>query len=229
MATRRTPQTAVNATAAFGTTLQLGASYNQAAHDCGLIAVRWEAASNPTCTVNDTAGNTFTPLTKATTGSTMCVQIFYCLDMLAHASNIVQAVFSATADYGMLVVSPFLPTGPVSFVAAPTAGTGSGGQNPLTPSFAAGSIGIAVCAEDAGITMSPASGWSQVLDATAAGGHVIDRIDSPGGTITAGLTQAGAPSWVIASASFVEGVGSGPGPLFFRRNQQFVNDVIVQG
>lgn len=68
-----------------------------------VIGVRWsEAAGQTVSSVTDTAGNTYTALTKvdnAGAGFTDHIQIWYCLNATGHANNIVTATLSAACTF----------------------------------------------------------------------------------------------------------------------------------
>lgn len=206
--TRRTVRTSVDGTGA-GSFTQVVAAYNQAAGDTIIVAVRWEG-DDGTCAITDVALNTWVPLTKANDATNhMNCQLFYVLSCLGSAVEAITATFSLnTAAYRSVTVMPYLPAGTAAFVAAPTnaAGTSTG---PVTAAFTAGQLAIGQIAEFAGANGTPTSPYANTNEQPGVGSHCFDRIDSPGGTITAGCTLDASAAWIITATSFSDSAGGG--------------------
>ena len=184
-------------------------AFNLAAGRLVLVALKWETSTG-TVTVADTAGNTYVALTVKSDASVQSVQIFYCLSSTANASNVVTATLPAGATFRNIFVIPYTPSGAASFVAE---SNGAGNSTlPLTGSFTAANLGFAVVSNFGGLASSPNAGWTEQADqGPNNGSSADDRIDTPGGTITAGCTIASANPWVIAAASFAD-TPTGPQP-----------------
>lgn len=208
--TRETFQLSSESSGSGGTT-QATSAFNLGAGRLVVVSTSWTAVDvQPSIT--DTAGNTYTPLTRGrdlTQGQ--YVQIFYTLSSTANASNVVTATWSGGgATYRSLQVKPYTYTGTASFVAEPTPVVGGSSTSPASGSFTAGDLGIACIGEFTGTTATATSGWTEQADASAAGFHVFDRIDSPGGTITASCTLNTAAFWVVCGAAFSDTPNSTP-------------------
>ncbi len=188
-----------------GGTTQATSAFNLGSGRLVVVTISW-AAADVQPSITDTAGNTYTALTRGRdTTNGQYTQIFYVLSSTANASNVVTATWSGGgATYRSLLVSPYTYSGTASFVAEPTPVVGGSSTTPATGSFTAGDLGIGCIGEFTGTTATAGSGWTEQADASAAGFHSFDRIDSPGGTITASCTLNTAAFWVANGASFAD-------------------------
>jgi hypothetical protein len=192
-----------------GTTIACG-SYNQAAgeHINVKIAIEDAASVAPTG-VSDTAGNTYVAGTFSGDSQQGC-QIWYCVaPCKGNASNVITATFAASKGFLCMVVErKTTTTGVTAFKAQPAAASGNS-ASPLTAAFNAGDFAESINKNFSGSTATPNAGWTERTDTGGSTGTATDdRIDSPGGTYTAGMTITSAP-WTLAAMSFTETIAAG--------------------
>jgi hypothetical protein len=187
-----------------GATTNPAAAFNCAAGEVIVVGLKWEGAAGTASVPNDTAGNVYTALTKANnTTQNVFTQLFYCLVAAANAANVVAPAFPTGATFRSTQVFRATCTGTPSFVAEGVAIEAVTDTNPpLTPAFTAGQYAVAFLGEFAGTTSTPGSGWTEKTDTGANGSHSFDRVDNPGGTITANCTLGTTATWAFAAASF---------------------------
>lgn len=197
--TRGTPAETTDFSGGASTTIATPA-FNLGAGKLVLVGLKWEASTG-TVSLADTAGNVYVALTQKSDASVQAVQVFYRLSSLANASNVITATLPAGSTFRNIVAIPYTPNGVASFIAE---ANGAGNSTlPLTGSLTAADLGFAVVSNFGGLASSPNAGWTEQADqGPNNGSSADDRIDSPGGTITAGCTIASANAWVIAAASF---------------------------
>lgn len=180
------------------------AAYAQGAGDALIVRIKWEGTATPPTSVTDTAGNVYTARTPSING-TAGVQIFDCLNTLAHAANVITVTWPGViASYISLAPIRFTLTGTATFVAAPTTGLSGTGTAVATGAFAAGDFGAYVVGTvGTGAAGSPGSGWTEDVEHGAAvGAQSMYRVDSPGGNIQGTSTLASSSPWMAAAASY---------------------------
>jgi hypothetical protein len=196
----------------IGSTSQAtSAGFNLATGKLVVVGVKWEGADG-TCNVADTAGNTYTALTKQFNATDVfSVQLFYCLSTaFSNASNIWTATLPTGSTYRNIAAFIYTPGGTASFTAQSGNNTASASNNPNSTAITAGDLGVSVVADFAGTTSTPQSGDSEQYDAGATNGsHGFDRVSSPGGNWTPQCTLGTSTAWGIAGATFTDGV-AGP-------------------
>lgn len=209
MASLDTVQTNYNNTGGTFSSLATAAGYNLASTGkFVVVAIRWETASG-TATVTDTAGNTYTALTKRQSNAiNQWTQLFYCLSTTAtNASNLWTMNVPAGSQFGSLAVFVFTKGGTVALVDEDN-GTGTGTAL-STAAFTAGQIALSAASDNSGsITTTPGTGWTEGFDEPNIGFHVFYRTDSPGGTIAGDATLSSSAGWGMVGASFSEAAGS---------------------
>lgn len=175
------------------------------AGDLVVVAVSWEDnAASPT--ISDSAGNTYTALTKVQAGAsaTKWHQLFYCLSATANAFCSWTATLGAASSYAQIAALAYLPGGTVSFVAQGTGQSGSASATQTTSAFTAGTVAVALMGEFSGTSATAGSGWTEQWDNGSNGSHGFDRIDAPGGTIIGNCTTPGNVDWGMVAASFTD-------------------------
>jgi hypothetical protein len=109
---RQTVNSAINI--ASGTTLD-SAAFNAVTGRLIVVEVGWES-TDTTVSISDTAGNTYTPLTKRKHSvDANWVQAFYCLSCSGNVSNVVRATHASAADYRGMDVASYSYDGTCSF------------------------------------------------------------------------------------------------------------------
>lgn len=185
-------------TSGGSSTTQAAAAFNLAAGSLVIVGARSEGNGSGITSVSDTAGNTYTALTQQGSGSTKA-RLFYCLSASAHATNVVTVTYGNSCEYRAVAAQSYTYTGTASLVDEDGA-TGNS-TSPVTPAMTAGALGAGLLAEETHAAATPNAGWTETHASNAAGMHFLDRVDSPGGTITCGATT---PDWYwfIAGATF---------------------------
>lgn len=189
---------------------------NQAAGQLIIASITWES-TDTTVTVADTAGNTFTPLTKRKhTTTDMWVQEFYCLNSLSNATNVTTFTWAAAAPFKHGRVGTF------SF--AGTAAFGTEGTIELTGGTANGPIAITPSGTSANLLHtsnkifdgSPNSIWAGAGSGTwVEQGPNFDLIYTQyqpvvgTGAINGGANNSSAADQVLTYSTFYEVVGGG--------------------
>lgn len=182
-------------------------SYNQGAGDALIVRVKWEGTATQPTGVTDTAGNTFTAR-SVTVNGTSGVAIYDCLATSANASNVITVTWpSAIASYVLLAPIRFTITGSATYVDKPSTGLTGTGTSVVSGSFTAGDFAVSVIGTvGTGASGTPASGWTEDVEAgSAVGAQAMYRVDSPGGTYTAGNTLSTSSPWELAATSYTVG------------------------
>lgn len=202
MATRDVQAVGTDATGSTFATYPT-AAYNQAANKVMVVTVEWEG-DLLTCTVADTAGNTFSPATRINdTVHTMNIRQFYCLVSLAHATNVVTATFtSGAADYLTVRVESFTPSGTPAFVGQ---GSGTGtSTHAVSGSVTGGNFAVGGIKDfSGGLNLTPDSGWTIDYENTANATHFVDSITATTPT-TCGGTFVSSTDWLVSVLTFSE-------------------------
>lgn len=186
------------------------AGFNLAAGRAVVVIVAWESA-NGVCTVADTAGNVYTPLTKQRDATNeFSQQIFYNLSSAANAANIWTATLPAASAFAYINAFPYIPGGTASFISQSGAAPVSADTHAVAAAHLAGDMAVCGGKEFVGQAAVPDAGWTENYDQASVGGHAFDRIDSPGGNITPGFTFASSASWGIVSAAFKDTPSGSP-------------------
>ena len=194
-----------------GSTAQAtSAGFNLSTGRLVAVRVKWEAA-NGTCTVADTAGNTYTAATKQRDATNeLSTQWFYCLNTtFGNASNIWTATLPTGSLYRDIVAFIYTPGGIASFIGESGAAQVSADTHAVSAAITAGTLAVCGGSENVGQAATPDSGWTEQSDVAANASHSFDRIDAPGGTVTPGFTFATSTSWTIAGITFSD-AGTGP-------------------
>lgn len=74
-----------------------------------IVAYGWEANDGGTVSLTDSAGNTYTGLTRYTSSGPQWMQLFYCVATAASASNAVTVTTSLSVSFRNLTVQVFQP------------------------------------------------------------------------------------------------------------------------
>lgn len=183
-------------------------SFTPAVGDTITVLVAFEADTPNACTiaVSDTIGNTWVPLTiKRNSTNAHHVQIFYCLSNKTSSADVVTATVTGdTAQKFLVEATRFTSSaGSIAFNAQ-ASGTGTS-TAPATTAFSAGDFAVGILKHWFNGALTAASGWTADFNTAADEVASIFRVDSPGGTYTAGGTFTGSDVWTIAAASFVSG------------------------
>lgn len=174
--------------------------------------VRHEDAAT-TITIADTAGNTWTPLTKVTHPSVnMHGQLFYVLNCTGNASNVVTATFGAARTYRGIQVKQFSGLNSYDEEDSGTTSTGT--------SVTAGTVnidGAGVVVN--GITMfgglaswSASAGYTLVQNATSGTSDdymgMSYELETGSSAESPGASAGSNDDWIIVSAAFLEPTGA---------------------
>lgn len=187
-------------------------AYNQPAGGSIIGGLKWEVDDSAPTNITDTAGNAYVIRTLGNDATNhQSTQRFDCVGpCLGNAANVITAHWAGSTGQFQYIHSENL-TVPITFKAQPTPASGTS-TLPLTAAFSAGGVAGASITNFAGVTSTANAGWtipSGAEQGNVVGGCSIRRIDSPGGTYTAGVTLAGSGAWVIAAASYDEVVAAG--------------------
>lgn len=178
-----------------------------------VCCVRHESTAT-TITVSDTAGNTWTPLTKVTHASVdMHLQLHYVLNCTGNASNVVTATFGANKTYRGIQVMQF------SWL------TAYDEQNSGTSNAATSVTGGTVNIDSAGVVVngiaiygglsawSASTGYTLVKNATSASSDdymgMSYELETGASAESPGASGSANDSWIIVSAAFLESAGGG--------------------
>jgi hypothetical protein len=194
-------------------------AYNQPANQHITVAVTWEGTFGgvgPTG-VTDTAGNTYVARSSVL-GTDAGAQLWDAVaPCLGNASNVIAIAFPAGNSFLSAGGARYsATTNKTAFLADSIDGDGGAPDNlPATGvPFSAGNFAVAVVQMFSGTTASSANaGWTIQINDGPNGILTIDRIDTPGGTITAGATLNLSSAWVIVAASYVEVAASTIAPM----------------
>jgi hypothetical protein len=116
-----------NGGARFANSLPASA-VDTATGDLIVVGVGWSDGGTVTG-VTDTAGNTYSPLTKRTGGSTGYLQFWYVIGATANASNVVTAATSLSNNYSTIFVWDVPVTATPTYDTDSDAGTASSGDS----------------------------------------------------------------------------------------------------
>ena len=209
---------------ASASTVATDATFNLSTGRLVVVAVQTFFNFANAWTVTDTAGNTYTALTKYNDGdSVTAAQLFYCLSTTAaNASNTWTASFGETANEPTIEVMVYSYSGTAAFVA----GSGAGGVSaaPASSAITAGQVAVACLKHYSAETITPGSGWTEQWTQLNGGPYIQDRIDNPGGTITPQVSLSASAQWTMTGASFsLSGGGSSNAPRMYHLTQQGVS------
>lgn len=173
-----------------------------------------------TWSVTDTAGNTYTGLTKYNDGdSVAATQLFYCLSTTASsASNTWTASFGETANEPTIAVTVYSFTGTTALVAS--SGAGGNSAAPASAAITAGQMAVTSVKHYSANTPTAGSGWTEQWTQVDGGPYQQDRIDDPGGTITPQISLSGSAQWVCAGASFSDTASGAPRQMMHLSRQR---------
>lgn len=175
-----------------------------------VCCVRHEGATT-TISISDTAGNTWTPLTKVThPGGDMHLQLFYVLNCTGNASNVVTATFGANRTFRGIQVQQFsgLNTYDEEDSGTTTAGT----------SVTAGTVNI----DGAGVVVNGIALYGGLLTWSASTGYTLVQnsadtqrmgmsyeLETGSSAESPGASGSSNDDWIIVSSAFLE-AGAGP-------------------
>lgn len=170
-----------------------------------IVGVKMEA-SGTINSVTDTAGNTYTGLTDATYTTDGHCRMFYCANATGNASNVVTGNFSTSVPYrGITVWQVSGQDTGAGFLVDSDVQTGSGTTSITSPSVTAGDAAFFFLGEYAGTSATPGSGWTESADDATGAFKAYYRIDSPGGTYTAGGTLGTSTNYGLVIMSIAAG------------------------
>lgn len=194
---------------ASATTVATDSTFNLSTGRLVVVAVQSFFTFNFSWSVSDTAGNTYTALTRYIDGdSTSGVQLFYCLSTTsANASNTWTASYGETANEPTIAVMVYSYSGTATLLDSD--GAGGNSAAPASPAITAGDCAVAAVKHFSAETTTVGSGWTEQWDQVNGGPYFEDRIDSPGGTITPQISLSASAQWAIAGASFSNDAGGG--------------------
>ncbi|MDR7331759.1 hypothetical protein [Roseateles asaccharophilus] len=169
-----------------------------------------------TPTLTDSAGNTWTPLTATSDGSTRSTRLYYCINPTVSAAH--TFTYGPTSVLGALVVSAWSASGSVAFdkevggFASGASVTVAGAAASVTPANNNSLLLTAFGFGANAVTASPGSGWSliQCQDGVAStnfGCGALYQIQTTAATIAAATvigTATGAGNQVDRTAVFYE-------------------------
>ena len=177
-----------------------------------VAGVKYEGTAT-TITLSDTAGNTYTPLTRQDlpggAAADMHVQLFYANDILGHASNVITATFSAARSFircCALQYSGCDQSNPFDQEAGGN-GTGTSMSTGNITTMQADEVLVAMAGEFTALSgYTPGTNyterWDGPVDNSLSGSAMEDRIVSSIDTYNATMTQSDSGDWVMALASF---------------------------
>lgn len=214
------------------TTVATGAT----AHTAGnlLVAVvNWENPATNCNSVTDTAGNTYTPLTKRTS-TNIGAQMFYAKNITGHATNVVTATFSTGTNGHSILVHEFSGadlTAP--FTTGEEAGA-SGANNPIDAGNVVTSVADSVLV--AGFVRWNSGGvWTAGADYAIGtntnninSGYMPSMMEydivAATGTYNGDATNTGGGEWLAVLAAFKGAAGGGTtwGALLGLQNNRLV-------
>ncbi len=187
-------------------------AFDLAAGNQVVLKIKWEGSEQGISGVTDTAGNEYFPRTlRNHAANSLQAQVWYCPDTLANAANVVTVAFVATPNYRSLETTQLAGGDTAAFYVAESAGesSSSGTAVDVDAAFNAGDFAVAIAADfSSSPTFTWDAGWTEVSDVTAVGFHTAERLDSPGGTYSAGGDLSAAAAWLIVAASFKAAGGS---------------------
>lgn len=203
----------VNEAGGFNTASGGSIATSAVSHTTGnllVCCVRHEGATT-TISVADTAGNTWTPLTKVTHGGgDMHLQLFYVLNCTGNASNVVTATFGASRTFRGIQVMQF--SGLNSYDEEDSGTTTAG------TSVTAGTVNI----NGAGVVVNGIAIYGGLLSWSASTGYTLVQnasdtarmgmsyeLETGSSAESPGASGSSNDDWIIVSAAFLE-AGSGP-------------------
>ena len=195
-----------------GSTTIAAAAFNLVAGRLVVVVAKSEGAAGTIDSVADTAGNTYTPLTGQSyaAGSEGRARMFYCLSATGNATNVVTVTYSSgSSAYRYVRAQSYSYDGTSSFVAQNGANANSAAADSGTAT--AGKMAAGIIAEFTGAAITPGSGWTETDADTTTGGHFLDRVDSPGGSISCNATVT-SNYWAALIATFTDTGGDTTAP-----------------
>lgn len=175
-----------------------------------VCCVRHEGATT-TISVADTAGNTWTPLTKVThPGGDMHLQFFYVLNCTGNASNVVTATFGASRTFRGIQVQQF--SGLNSYDEE-NSGTTTAGTSVTSGTVNINGAGVVVngIALYGGLaTWSASTGYTLVQNTSDTQRMGMSyELETGSSAESPGASGSSNDDWIIVSAAFLE-AGAGP-------------------
>ena len=207
--TRQAGATGSDSSGAGSTTIAT-AAFNLVAGRLVVVAAKSEGAAGTIDSVSDTAGNTYVPLTGVSyaAGGDGRTRLFYCLSATGNAANVVTVTYSSgSSAYRYARAQSYSYDGTASFVDENGATANSTAAD--SGAATAGKMAAGLIAEFAGSTITAGAGWTETDSNPLTGGHFLDRVDEPGGTISCDATVP-ANYWAALIATFTDTGGSGP-------------------
>ena len=198
----------VNTGSGFNTASGGSIATGATSHTAGnllVCCVRHEGAST-TISLADTAGNTWTPLTKVThPGGDMYLQLFYALNCAGNASNVVTATFGASRTFRGIQVQQFSG---LSSYDEEDSGTTSAGT-----SVTAGTVNI----DGAGVVVNGIAIYGGLVTWSASTGYTLVQnasdtqrmgmsyeLETGSSAESPGASGSSNDDWIIVSAAFLE-------------------------
>lgn len=194
---------------ASGGTIATGAT----SHTTGnllVCCVRHESTAT-TISVADTAGNTWTPLTKVSHGGTdMHLQLFYVLNCTGNASNVVTATFGANRAYRGIQVMQFSGLAAYDEEDSGTASTATSVTSGAVAIDSAGVVVNGIAIYGGLTTWSASTGYTLVQNATDTKYMGMSyELQTGSSSETPGASGSSNDFWIIVSAAFLETGGGG--------------------
>lgn len=220
-----TLQTGHNGQVNSNTTLT-ASTVNTALTNLIVVGAEWGASGTGTCSVSDSAGNSYSTSGTVTTLAAQSQQFFYCLSAThASATNGVQMSLSGSSgiSYTLIYVWNFtIVSGAPLFDIDTGTFNNVGSATPTTPSYNTGGSDEVVCVYASNLTgsltyaaqVSPPYTLdnSNILNGNAGSEHII--FSSPQSSITSSMTMSGSGAssahWIIRAIGFMA-AGSGSG------------------
>lgn len=177
-----------------------------------VACVRWGNNTSQTVTgVADTAGNTYTPLTRVVNGTSEAIQYWYCANATGNANNVVTATFSANSGVNSIYVwniTNGLRTSPLDVQTSGTSATAGVTSAAFTTTHANEMILALATHFATGNTYSPGAGYTldnahfPILAGGQYTGAEHKAVSSIQTSVTATLTGLIAQAALIAVSSF---------------------------
>ena len=187
-----------------------------------------------TITVTDTAGNTYTPLTKVGhSDGDNWAQIFYAENITGHAANVIRMTVSSSRAYKAFSGGEYSGLATSSSFVAESNGEATGATNVATGNMVATGSGVIFAVAKSYNDSSWTLGTSMsnlIEEASTFKLHASeDRVIASGGTYTADINRASSTHLLIAGAIFkdapvpaIVGLRRAPGPgVSHDKAQQF--------
>lgn len=170
-----------------------------------VCCVRHEGATT-TISVADTAGNTWTPLTKVThPGGDMHLQLFYVLNCTGNASNVVTATFGASRTFRGIQVQQFSGLNSYDEENSGTTTAGTSVTSGTVNIDGAGVVVNGIAIYGGLVTWSASTGYTLVQNTSDTQRMGMSyELETGSSAESPGASGSSNDDWIIVSAAFLE-------------------------